>query len=182
MLGDRKNEIGLCVWVWELRDKFLFKLFKCLFYFWETEHEWGRARERGRRRLWSRLQALSCQQSGAQTHELRGHDLSWSWMLNWPSHPFCSNETKCNIVCLVWSRLYTLLNKGIYIKHIRPCIKLFRESHKTVNIWGQEQGFRLGWEMRRETFISHFISFYCHLEFVLPYVYITFFKASTFFG
>ena len=55
----------------------------------ETEHEWGRGRERGRRRIRSRLQALSCQhraQHGARTHRLRDHDLSRSWMLNRLSH------------------------------------------------------------------------------------------------
>ena len=37
----------------------------------ETEHEWGRVRERGRHRIRSRLQALSCQHRArrrAQTH------------------------------------------------------------------------------------------------------------------
>ena len=37
--------------------------FLMFIYFWdrETEHERGRVRERGRHRMWSRLQALSCQ-------------------------------------------------------------------------------------------------------------------------
>ena len=46
-------------------------------------------RERGRHRIQSRLQVLSCQHRaahGAQTHEPRGHDLSQSWALNWLSH------------------------------------------------------------------------------------------------
>ena len=50
----------------------------------------GRGRERGRHRIRSRLQALSCQhraQCGARTHELWDHDLSWSWTLNQLSHP-----------------------------------------------------------------------------------------------
>ena len=45
----------------------------------ETEHEWGRGRERGRHRIGSRLQALSCQHRArprAQTHKPRDHDLS----------------------------------------------------------------------------------------------------------
>ena len=56
----------------------------------ETEHEWGRVRERGRHRIRSRLQALSCQhraRRGALTHEPWDHDLSWSRMLNRLSHP-----------------------------------------------------------------------------------------------
>ena len=56
----------------------------------ETEHEWERVRERGRHRIWSRLQALSCQhraRHGARAYEPQGHDLSWSQMLNPLSHP-----------------------------------------------------------------------------------------------
>ena len=55
----------------------------------ETEHERGGS-ERGRHRIWNRLQALSCQhkaQRGARTHRLWDHDLSRSQMLNRPSHP-----------------------------------------------------------------------------------------------
>ena len=53
----------------------------------------GRAeRERDRQtdRIWSRLQAPSCQYRawcGAPTHEPWDHDLSQSQMLNWQSHP-----------------------------------------------------------------------------------------------
>ena len=39
----------------------------------EIEHKWGRSRERGRHRIWSRLQALRCQHRswwGARTHKL----------------------------------------------------------------------------------------------------------------
>ena len=56
----------------------------------EREHEWGRDKERGRPRIQSRLQALSCQhrtQHGDRIHKLRGHDLSQSRMLNGWSHP-----------------------------------------------------------------------------------------------
>ena len=56
----------------------------------ETEHERGRVRERGRHRIWNRLQALSCQhraRCGARTHGPRNHDLSQSRPLNQLSHP-----------------------------------------------------------------------------------------------
>ena len=59
-------------------------------YFWETEGQQERDRERGRHRIWSRLQALSCQHRawhGAPTHELWNPDPSWSGTLNWLSHP-----------------------------------------------------------------------------------------------
>ena len=50
----------------------------------------GRAEgERGRHRIWSRHQALNCQHRilwGAQTHELRDHDLSQSRTLDQLSH------------------------------------------------------------------------------------------------
>ena len=60
------------------------KLFFTFIYFWETEteHKWGRDRERMRHRIWTRFQALSCQhraQHRAWTHKVWDHDLSWSW-------------------------------------------------------------------------------------------------------
>ena len=70
---------------------FYFILFYFI-YFWEgeTECEQGRSRERGRHRVRSRLQVLSCQhraRGGAQTHKSRDHDLSRSRRSNWQSHP-----------------------------------------------------------------------------------------------
>ena len=56
----------------------------------ELEHEWGKGKERGRHRIRSRLQVLSCQhraQHGAQTHEPQDHDLSQSWTFNQQNHP-----------------------------------------------------------------------------------------------
>ena len=56
----------------------------------ETEHEWGRVTERGRHRIWNRLQALSCRhraRRGAWTHGPWDHDLSRSRTVNQPSHP-----------------------------------------------------------------------------------------------
>ena len=43
-----------------LRVPHFFNVYLCLTQI-ETEHEWGRGRERGRHRIQSRLQALSCQ-------------------------------------------------------------------------------------------------------------------------
>ena len=71
---------------------FFFLIFFNVYLFWgqrETEHEWGRGRERGRHRIGSRLQALSHQPRawrGARTPGPRDRDLSWSWTLNWLSH------------------------------------------------------------------------------------------------
>ena len=56
----------------------------------ETEHKQGRGRERGRHKIQSRLQALSCQHRAlrrAQTQGPQDHDLSRSWTLNRLSHP-----------------------------------------------------------------------------------------------
>ena len=79
---------------------FFFLIFLMFIYFWEireTEREWGRARERGRRRIQSRFQALSCQHRAWRGLELTNremvpnhawdHELSLSWMLNRLSHP-----------------------------------------------------------------------------------------------
>ena len=60
-------------------------------YFWEREDR-VQAGEgpKGRHRIWSRFQALSCQHRpwcGARTHEQQDHDLSQNWMLNQLSHP-----------------------------------------------------------------------------------------------
>ena len=71
-------------------DRFLSSQYHIVFYFFnvfififetETEHEQGRGRERGKHRIQSRLQALSCQdraQRGAWTHGVWDRDLSWS--------------------------------------------------------------------------------------------------------
>ena len=59
-------------------------------FIFERERERERGRERGRHRIWSRLQALSWQYGawcGAQTREPWDYELSWSWTLNWLSHP-----------------------------------------------------------------------------------------------
>ena len=69
-------------------------LFVCLF-LREREHKPGRVRGRGRHRIRSRLQSLSCQhraQRGAWTHEPRDHDMSQSQTLNQLSHPGTSEE------------------------------------------------------------------------------------------
>ena len=69
--------------------------FSCLFIFErETECKRGKGRERGRHRIQSRLQAMSCQhraQRGARTHRPRDRDLSRSRMLHRLSHPGVPN-------------------------------------------------------------------------------------------
>ena len=67
--------------------------FNVYLFLWETETEceWGEGqRERERHRIWSRLQAPSCQPRaphGAPTLEPQNHDLSRSQTLNQLSHP-----------------------------------------------------------------------------------------------
>ena len=61
-------------------------------YFWDRERQSmnGRGSERGRHRIWNRLQALSCQhraRRGSRTHGPRDHDLSRSQTPNRLSHP-----------------------------------------------------------------------------------------------
>ena len=69
--------------------KHFFKFLNILFIL-ERERESRGGAERGRHRIWNRLQAPSCQhraQCGARTHRLWDHDLSRSWALNRLSHP-----------------------------------------------------------------------------------------------
>ena len=80
----------------------------------ETEHEWGRGRERGRHRIWSRLQALSHQnraQRGARTHGPWDHDLSQSRTLNRLSHPGAPQQPwiKWDIRMVIRSNMYLFL-------------------------------------------------------------------------
>ena len=91
--------VWICIlveWKFPFLEKEKFKLFffkkkLCLFLRQrETEHERGRVRERGRHRIWNRLQTLSCQhraRRGARTHGPWDRDLSRSRPLNRLSHP-----------------------------------------------------------------------------------------------
>ena len=89
----RGKRVYSCKWILNINE-FFFLIFLCLFYFWERaselKHELGKGRERWRHRIWSGLQALSCQhriQCGARAHKLWDHDLRRSQMLNQLSHP-----------------------------------------------------------------------------------------------
>ena len=70
---------------------FLLKKNFLMYLFWETDRvRVERDRERGRHRIRSRLQILSCQHRawhGAWTHKPWDHDLRWSRTLNWLSQP-----------------------------------------------------------------------------------------------
>ena len=91
-----KDKNKLCMWkcLDRLRncgnvDLFSLNFFLMFIYFWDREREQERGRERRKHKIWSRLQALSCQlrvQNGAQIYELRDHDLSQSQTLNQLSH------------------------------------------------------------------------------------------------
>ena len=59
-------------------SSFIKKIFNPYLFGGDRETEWGRSKERGRHRTWSRLQALSCQQGAqreARTHKAWNHDL-----------------------------------------------------------------------------------------------------------
>ena len=71
---------------------FFFNFFNVYLFFWDRERQSmsGGGSERGRHRIWNRLQALSCQHRarlGAWTHGPRDRDLSRSRPLNRLSHP-----------------------------------------------------------------------------------------------
>ena len=73
--------------------EWLILIFLMFIYFWQRERQnmsRGGAERGGRHRIWSGLQALSCQHRAwhrAQTHRVWDHDLSWSRTLNRLSHP-----------------------------------------------------------------------------------------------
>ena len=72
--------------------KFKEKLYVYI-YFWERQSMSGEGTEREGDRIWSRLQASSCQhraQHRAWTHEPWHHNLSRSRTLNRPGHPSAS--------------------------------------------------------------------------------------------
>ena len=98
------------------------KFFFMFIYFWERERQSanGGGAERGRHRIWTRLQApgseLSAQSlMGAQTHRLWDHDLSQSQLLNWLSHPDGpqghSNDTG------VFQKIKTQMLSGFFISN-----------------------------------------------------------------
>ena len=75
-----------------LLTKLVTFFFVMYIYFWDRERQSmnGGGSERGRHRIWNRLQALSCQHRawcGARTHGPQDHDLSRSRPLNRLSHP-----------------------------------------------------------------------------------------------
>ena len=92
-----------------------------------------KGRDRRRPRIWSRLQALSCQhraRRGAQTHRLWDHDLSRSRTLNWLSHPGAPCSTFCqtpptaswDLTSHLWNG--TLIKTCTYYLSFLPCFTL----------------------------------------------------------
>ena len=103
-------------------------------YLWETEteHKQGRVRERGIHRIWSRLQAPSCQhraQRGARPHEPWDHDLSRSWTLNRLSHPGAPE-----IRVFKWMSAFWMLTSSVVFLHLAPRM-LARRSALSKTRW-----------------------------------------------
>ena len=75
--------------------------------------------ERGRHRIWNRLQALSCQhraRRGAQTHGPRDHDLSRSRPLNWATQV---------PLCMYFLKSKEIFPKGPYLASLSLFIQCF---------------------------------------------------------
>ena len=128
----------------------------------ETQHEQGRVRERGRHRIWNRLQALSCQhraRCGARTHGPRDHDLSRSQTPNWLSHPGAPEDLL--FLCEEWSKnnqefhpcryvistSFPLVAKEYLITHINHTLWI----RSSVN--GDWQGTKSPWRVTKVVLI-----------------------------
>ena len=128
----------------------------CIFfnvYFWERDRVWAgggdRERERGRHRIWSRLQALSCQhrgRRGAQTHGPQDHDLRWSQTLNQLSHPgapiscvllifsFSPSPHHCCLSLFSTGNWQSLCSPSTLISSVKftPSFDLFTITHRII--------------------------------------------------
>ena len=128
---------------------FYYFLFFLMFIFERDRVQTGEGqRERGRHRIRSRLQALSCQhraRQGTRTHRLRDHDLSRSWRLHWLTHPgFPMYKFLCRPMFP-----FLLCRPSVELLHhwVTPCfmfwapVRLFSPTPAlffvcTSNVWG----------------------------------------------
>ena len=129
----------------------------------ETKHEQGRGRERGRHRIWSRFQALSCQAwapHGAWTHTPLDHDLSQVWSLTVWATQVLLDGISFKVWCLAhlhqnyleallkmkisWVLFWNYWIKisssrtHVYILHKLPGVLVWQKSekHHTPSPWG----------------------------------------------
>ena len=117
----------------------------------ETEHKWGRARERGRRRIWSTLQALSYQLiAGARTHKPQDRDLSRSWTLtDWATQaPLDPRPLICRLldqepqwaqasgsVTPFWSQVLLLIQSSLLFTSLWDSVFVCREKCYNAFLW-----------------------------------------------
>ena len=124
----------------------------------ETEHEWERSRERGRHRIWRRLQALSCQHRAwcrAWTHKLWDHDLSRSQTHHRLSHPGAPMPDILIVILLLFLGVcplmifpscpyffkgsqipvcFHLIGNAVYLNHPHIEVYLFHSNMLSVNL------------------------------------------------
>ena len=119
-----------------------------MIFFWETERQSmsGGGADRGRHRIWSRLQALSCQpraQHGAWTHKPWDHDLSRSRTLNRLSHPGTPRECFLRLT----RHLYLSINVGsfqITASELTAQSPMQGSNSRTVRSWPEPKSM-LNW-------------------------------------
>ena len=98
----------------------------------DRDRTWAGEGQREGETIWSRLQVLSCQQRAlhmAWTHKPWDQDLSWSWSLNWLSHP----GTPVRLLLISSRIVQTGVLLGIWLFYLdnfsRMCFSI-RPSHK----------------------------------------------------
>ena len=131
-------------------------------------------RERRRHRIWSRLQALSCQhraQCGAWTHELWDHDLRWRQTLNQLSHSGTPGLSFYNAQVSLYNEVYSVDPISIKAK-LKPYLFSNHSFSPNSHISSLKQT-RIWWKLTlqgiRKLYVCWKIAFYEKVSIEFPW-------------